>query len=100
MAMGPDEIAGFLRSARNELQEAESLVNAIAFGKTAVVGMPQEDARFVDDISPERLAALNAEVKNIMLGVSNTLMKVASAIEDGVPKRGLGVVEVPIEVKG
>lgn len=100
MAIGADEIAGFLRTARNELQEAESLVNAIAYGKTAVVGMPQEDARFVDDISPEREAALNAEVKNIMLGVSATLTKVASAIEDGVPKRGPVAAEVPIEVKG
>lgn len=81
------ELSGFLRDARTKIENVEILVGAIGDGKMAIIGLDPENPLFQSEIPKDKADALNAEVKAVMLEVSATLAKVASAIEDGVPKK-------------
>lgn len=101
MAFTPEEVEGFIRDSTGKLALAGTYVGAIKIGKSAVVGLPQDDERFQEPISPKRVQELNTTIHDLFLEVSNTLAKVASAIDDGIqPAVAADVAVDVVELKG
>jgi len=102
MAFTPEEVEGFIRDSTGKLALAGTFVGAIKTGKSAVVGLPQDDPEFQDPIDPKRVASLNSKVRDLFLEVSGLLAKVASAIDDGIQPAvaDVAVGADSVEIKG